>query len=150
MLTSEFITSFNKKLYEFAPKEIHRDLERQERAVKHTLFVALSGSKEIVKTEAIKIQEGFHVRIDRMAMDYKTWERGGFKRYAKPKQFVTGRVAATSKKTFDWVLNEFLVNIENKEMARETMERSSLVLGEKQEASSVAFDLGDEEAPVTT
>lgn len=126
MLVSEFLSSFNKKLYEVAPKEIHRDLERQERTVKHSLFSVVGISREVAKNQAIKYQEEFHTKIDRMAMDYKTWERGGFKRYAKPKQFVTGRVAAASKKAFDWVLNEFLIGLQKKEEDRASLEREAL------------------------
>lgn len=128
MLVSEFLSSFNKKLYEVAPKEIHRDLERQERTVKHSLFSVVGVSRELSKNQVVKYQEDFHTRIDRMAMDYKTWERGGFKRYAKPKQFVTGRVAAASKKAFDWVLSDFLVSFQKKEEARESLERDPLDL----------------------
>jgi hypothetical protein len=126
MLVSEFLSSFNKKLYEVAPKEIHRDLERQERTVKHSLFSVVGVVRELAKNEAIKYQEDFHTKIDRMAMDYKTWERGGFKRYAKPKQFVTGRVAAASKKAFDWVLSDFLVSFQKKEEVGDTLERDPL------------------------
>jgi hypothetical protein len=128
MLVVEFLASFNKKMYEVAPKEIHRDLERQERTVKHSLFSVVGTSREVSKGEAIKHQESFHTKIDRMAMDYKTWERGGFKSYAKPKQFVTGRVAAAAKKAFDWVLHDFLTNIQKKEEERASLERESLNL----------------------
>ena len=128
MLVGEFLATFNKRLYEVAPKEIHRDLERQERVVKHSLFSVVGTTRELAKGDVVKYQESFHTKIDRMATDYKTWERGGFKSYAKPKQFVTGRVAAASKKAFDWVLHDFLTHLQRKDEERASLDRESLNL----------------------
>jgi hypothetical protein len=71
--------------------------------------MVMGQSEHFVRQDAAKFQEMFHVRIDQMASDYRTWKRAGCKPYARPKQYVSGRVAGASKKAFDQVLNTYLL-----------------------------------------
>lgn len=118
MLTvSEFMKDFYKELNDVTPEDLKRELAKQERVVKHTLYVIMSENEHFKRTEAVKMQERFHVRIDQMAADYQTWKRAGCKPYAKPKQYVSGRIAGASKKAFDRVLNQYILKAKEVEGA---------------------------------
>ncbi len=112
MLTiSDFMKDFYKKLYEVSPEDIKREVTKHERVVKHTLYMVMGQHEHFQKEDAMRFQEKFHVRIDQMASDYHTWKRAGCKAYAKPKQYVSGRVAGASKKAFDHVLGAYLLRL---------------------------------------
>lgn len=109
LLISEFMRDFHQKLYEVAPEEVKREIVKQERVIKHTVYMVMGQHEFFKKADAVRFQERFHVRIDQMAGDYRTWKNAGCKTYAKPKQYVSGRVAGASKKAFDQVLNTYLL-----------------------------------------
>lgn len=100
---------FHAKLYEVTPEDLKRDLTKHERTVKHTLYMVMGQHEHFQSDDAKAFQEKFHVRIDQMASDYRTWKRAGCKPYAKPKKYVSGRIAGASKKAFDMVLNKYMV-----------------------------------------
>ena len=106
---SDFMRDFYQTLYSVAPEEVKREISKQERVVKHTLYMIMSQHELFDAKDARHFQERFHVRIDQMASDYHTWKKAGCKAYAKPKQFVSGRVAGASKKAFDQVLNTYIL-----------------------------------------
>lgn len=128
MLVSEFMRNFYKKLYEVAPEEVHRDLTKQERAVKHVLYMVMGDKNRLTYKEASYYQERFHVRIDQLASDYRTWKRAGCKAYARPKQYVSGKVAGASKKAFDYVLGTFLIHARNQVSELERIKEEEGVL----------------------
>lgn len=109
LFISDFMRDFHAKLHEVTPEEVKRDLSKHERVVKHALYMVMGQTEHFVRQDAAKFQEMFHVRIDQMASDYRTWKRAGCKPYARPKQYVSGRVAGASKKAFDQVLNTYLL-----------------------------------------
>ena len=122
MHIADFKRDFYKKLFEVAPEEVHREITKQQKAVKNTLFTVMGGHDRIVAELAVKFQERFHVRIDQMASDYRTWKRAGCKPYAKPKQFVSGKVAGASKKAFDQVLGAYLLSVREPKIESPTLE----------------------------
>lgn len=143
MLTiSSFLKEFHQKLHEVAPEEVKRDVLKQERVIKHTLFMIMGQHEHFHEKDAVHFQERFHVRIDQMASDYQTWKRAGCKSYAKPKQYVSGKVAGVSKKAFDQVLNTYIIqyrarelsnikpNTPKVEMLRQPMETDDFLLPE--------------------
>ena len=111
MLVFEFIEHFEKKLHEIVPEEAKRDLEKQKRTVKNTLYSLASDKERIREQDAIWLQERFHIRMDQLASDYRTWKRAGCKTYARPKQYISGPIARTSKRAFDTILNQLLLAI---------------------------------------
>lgn len=135
LMISDFMRDFHKKLYEVAPEEVKREITKQERAVRHALYMVVGQFQEFRKEDAIKYQERFHVRIDQMASDYHTWKRGGCKTYAKPKQYISGRVAGASKKAFDQVLNTYL--LQTRSLAPK-VEPNKLVLQEEEPMADCA------------
>ena len=106
---ADFMRDFHAKLYEVTPEDLKRDLTKHERTVKHTLYMVMGQHEHFQNDDAKAFQEKFHVRIDQMASDYRTWKRAGCKQYAKPKKYVSGRIAGASKKAFDLVLNKYMV-----------------------------------------
>lgn len=138
---SDFIRDFHKKLYEVAPDEIKRELIKQERVVKHTLYSILGQHEFFHNKDSRHFQERFHVRIDQLAGDYRTWKRAGCKPYAKPKQYITGKVAGASKKAFDQILNTYMVKshegkepiIEDNLNDKPTVEQITQALRERKE-----------------
>ncbi len=108
MLVSDFIKMFEQKLYSLSTQDDQRELLRQEKVIKGTLFTIIGQNQRLSVDKAVNYQESFHVRLDQLAGDYRTWRRGGCKKYAKPKQLVSGTLAALSKKSFDFVLNYFM------------------------------------------
>ena len=125
---ADFLREFHKKLYEVAPDEVRRDISKQERVIKHTLYTVMGQHEFFKKEHAVHFQERFHVRIDQMASDYRTWKRAGCKAYAKPKQFVSGRVAGASKKAFDQILNKYLLQLNQFESTQNEFNVDSLTL----------------------
>ncbi len=129
---SDFMRDFTIKLHEVVPEDLKRELAKHERVVKHALYMVV-GEKELFhKMDASRFQEKFHVKMDQMASDYHTWKRAGCKAYAKPKQYVSGRIAGASKKAFDLILNVYLLRAREVDgmpvMAMEP--RESLILEE--------------------
>jgi len=116
---------FQKKLHEVAPEEVKRDIIKQERVIKHTIYMVMGRHEYFKKADAVRFQEKFHVRIDQMAADYRTWKRAGCKGYAKPKQYVSGRVAGASKKAFDLMLNSYLIRAQEIEPEKKTSDELS-------------------------
>ncbi len=133
---SEFMKDFYLKLNEVVPEDLKRELAKHERVVKHALYMVVSGKDLFYKVDAARYQEKFHVKMDQMAGDYHTWKRAGCKAYAKPKQYVSGRIAGASKKAFDIVLNAYILRLREIEgvpvMAQEAREEL-LVLDESGE-----------------
>lgn len=130
LFISDFMRDFHAKLHEVTPEEVKRDLSKHERVVKHALYMVMGQHEYFASQDAVKFQEMFHVRIDQMASDYRTWKRAGCKAYARPKQYVSGRVAGASKKAFDQVLNTYL--LKTKQLKRTDVEAS--VMAENQES----------------
>lgn len=112
---SEFMRDFYFKLNDVVPEDLKRELAKHERVVKHALYMVVSGKDLFYFADAAKFQEKFHVKMDQMASDYQTWKRAGCKAYAKPKQYVTGRIAGASKKAFDIVLNTYILRLREME-----------------------------------
>jgi hypothetical protein len=108
---SEFMRDFYFKLNDVVPEDLKRELAKHERVVKHALYMVVSGKELFYFEDAAKFQEKFHVKMDQMAGDYQTWKRAGCKAYAKPKQYVSGRIAGASKKAFDMVLNTYILRL---------------------------------------
>lgn len=106
---ADFMRDFYLKLNEVVPEDLKRELAKHERVVKHALYMIVGGQEHFQKMDAAKFQEKFHVKMDQMASDYQTWKRAGCKAYAKPKQYVSGRIAGASKKAFDMILNGYLL-----------------------------------------
>ena len=106
---ADFMREFHSTLHEVTPEDLKRDLTKHERIIKHTLYMVMGQHEHFKHEDAVKFQEKFHVRIDQMASDFRTWKRAGCKAYAKPKQYVSGRVAGASKKAFDLVLNKYIL-----------------------------------------
>lgn len=129
LMIADFMRDFHKKLYDVAPEDVKREITKQERTVKHALYMVMGQFQEFRKEDAIKYQERFHVKMDQMASDYHTWKRGGCKAYAKPKQYISGRVAGASKKAFDQVLNAYLTQLKSLEPKTETVSPTRLILG---------------------
>ncbi len=136
---ADFMRDFHTKLYEVTPEDLKRDLAKHERTVKHTLYMVMGQHEHFRNEDAALFQEKFHVRIDQMASDFRTWKRAGCKPYAKPKQFVSGRIAGASKKAFDMVLNRYIVEsggpIRRAERVSEYQEDRSFILEVREEAS---------------
>ncbi len=109
---SDFINDFQKKLQEIAPEEIKKEMLKHEKIIKHTLYMVVGHCECFMKDDAVKFQERFHVKIDQMVSDYYTWKKAGCKINTKPKQYVTGKIANTSKKAFDQVLNSYLIYLQ--------------------------------------
>jgi|266.fasta.fasta_contig_21_3449421_length_530_multi_7_in_0_out_0_1 hypothetical protein len=116
LMISDFMRDFQKRLYEVTPEDLKRELTKHERVVKHALYMVMGQYEHFRRDDAIKFQERFHVKIDQMASDYQTWKRAGCKSYAKPKQFISGRIAGASKKAFDQMLNVYLLRLQEKPM----------------------------------
>ena len=132
---ADFMREFYIKLHDVVPEDLKRELAKHERVVKHALYMVV-GEKEIFhKMDASRFQEKFHVKMDQMAGDYHTWKRAGCKAYAKPKQYVSGRIAGASKKAFDLVLNAYLLRVREMEGVVPVLEeaRESLILEESGE-----------------
>ncbi len=106
---SEFMKDFYVKLNDVVPEDLKRELAKHERVVKHALYMVVAGKDLFYSADAAKFQEKFHVKMDQMASDYQTWKRAGCKAYAKPKQYVSGRIAGASKKAFDMVLSSYII-----------------------------------------
>ena len=116
---ADFIRDFYRKLHEVVPEDLKRELNKYERVVKHALYMVVGQYDLFHKGEAPSLQERFHIKMDQMVSDYQTWKRGGCKAYAKPKQYVSGKIAGASKKAFDLVLNTYLVYVRDLERAKE-------------------------------
>ncbi len=138
---ADFMRDFHTKLYEVTPEELKRDLAKHERTVKHTLYMVMGQHEHFRNEDATLFQEKFHVRIDQMASDFRTWKRAGCKPYAKPKQFVSGRVAGASKKAFDMVLNKYILE------SRGPIRRAERV-SELQEDRSYLLEVREDDFPV--
>ncbi len=106
---ADFMRDFHTKLYEVTPEDLKRELTKHERTVKHSLYMVMGQHEHFQKDDAVQFQEKFHIRIDQMASDFRTWKRAGCKAYAKPKKYVSGRIAGASKKAFDMVLNKYML-----------------------------------------
>ena len=113
MLVSDFMSLFVKRLYEDVPEEVKRDLVKQDRTIKHVLHRIMSDYHRLRKELASPFQEKFHLRMDQLAADYRTWKRAGCKSYARPKQYVSGHVAGLSKKAFDYTLGVYLIDLKH-------------------------------------
>lgn len=111
MLISDFMSLFIKRLYEVVPEDAQRDLVKQDRTVKHALYLVMGKYQRLRKDLAVPFQEKFHLRIDQLAADYRTWKRAGCKGYARPKQYVSGPIAGASKKAFDHTLGTYLLEL---------------------------------------
>ncbi len=116
---SEFMKDFYIKLDVVVPEDLKRELAKHERVVKHALYMVVSGKDLFQLGDAPRFQEKFHVKMDQMAGDYHTWKRAGCKAYAKPKQYVSGRIAGAAKKAFDLVLNTYILRLREAEGQRE-------------------------------
>lgn len=134
---SEFMKDFYFKLNEVVPEDLKRELAKHERVVKHALYMVVSGKDLFYKADAARYQERFHVKMDQMAGDYQTWKRAGCKAYAKPKQYVSGRIAGASKKAFDMVLNVYILRFRE-------MEGTQVVATEGREELFVLDESGEE------
>jgi hypothetical protein len=119
---SDFMRDFYFKLNDVVPEELKRELAKHERVVKHALYMIASGKDLFYMEDAAKFQEKFHIKMDQMASDYHTWKRAGCKAYAKPKQYVTGRIAGASKKAFDMVLNTYILRLRELQGAKAPLE----------------------------
>ena len=106
---ADFMKDFYKKLHEVVPEDLKRELLKHERVVKHALYMIVGDRELFHKGDAALFQEKFHVRMDQMASDYQTWKRAGCKAYARPKQYVSGRIAGASKRAFDMILNAYIL-----------------------------------------
>ena len=137
---SEFMKDFYFKLNEVVPEDLKRELAKHERVVKHALYMVVSGKDLFYQVDAARYQEKFHVKMDQMAGDYHTWKRAGCKAYAKPKQYVSGRIAGASKKAFDMVLNAYILRMRE-------MDGTPVLIQEARE-DLFAFDASGEE-PLT-
>jgi len=128
---ADFMRDFYVKLNEVVPEDLKRELSKYERVVKHALYMIIGEKEQFHRMDAARFQEKFHVKMDQMASDYHTWKRAGCKAYARPKQYVTGRIAGASKKAFDMILNTYLLRAIEIEgvMPREEREES-LILDE--------------------
>ena len=115
MLVSDFMSLFVKRLYEVIPEDEKRELIKQDRTVKHALYMVMGKYQRLRKDLASPFQEKFHLRIDQLTADYRTWKRAGCKAYARPKQYITGQVASSSKKAFDYTLGTFLLDLKHRE-----------------------------------
>ncbi len=111
MLVSDFMSLFVKRLYEVIPEDGKRDLIKQDRTVKHALYMVMGKYQRVRKDLASPFQEKFHLRMDQLAADYRTWKRAGCKTYARPKQYISGQIAGASKKAFDYTLGTFLLDL---------------------------------------
>lgn len=141
---ADFMREFHTKLYEVTPEDLKRELSKHERIVKHTLYMVM-GQHEHFKHETAKhFQERFHVRIDQLASDFRTWKRAGCKPYAKPKQYVSGRIAGASKRAFDIILNKYILEsgggIRHQEKAGHIGPNSSLLLKKREEDEVISSD----------
>jgi hypothetical protein len=114
MLVSDFMSLFVKRLYEVIPEDEKRELIKQDRTVKHALYMVMGKYQRLSKDLASPFQEKFHLKMDQLTADYRTWKRAGCKAYAKPKQYVTGQIASSSKKAFDYALGTFLLDIKHR------------------------------------
>ena len=132
MLISDFFNSFHYYLYSISPDEIRMDVNKHERIVKHTLFTVIGGKREVPTDQIYKMQEMVHVKIDQLAQDYRTWQRNGYKRYAKPKQYITGRVAAAAKRAFDQTLHNLIVNLRKTQEVDQVRPRRTLVMTQEE------------------
>lgn len=135
-MISDFMRDFQKRLFEVTPEDLKRELTKHERVVKHALYMVMGQYEVFRKDDAVKFQERFHVKIDQMASDYQTWKRAGCKSYAKPKQYISGRIAGASKKAFDQILNLYLVRIREKTVSpvAQAFEVPEIVIDLNQEA----------------
>ncbi|MCH9624736.1 MAG: hypothetical protein S4CHLAM27_11360 [Chlamydiia bacterium] len=115
MLVSDFMSLFVKRLYEVLPEDAKRDLIKQDRTVKHALYMVMGKYQRLRKDLATPFQEKFHLRMDQLAADYRTWKRAGCKTYARPKQYISGQIAGASKKAFDFALGTFLLDLKQRE-----------------------------------
>ena len=113
MLVSDFMSLFVKRLYEVMPEDAMRDLVKQDRTVKHALYLVMGKYQRLRKDLAISFQEKFHLKMDQLSADYRTWKRAGCKSYARPKQYVSGQVANASKKSFDYILGSYLLELKS-------------------------------------
>lgn len=136
LMISDFMRDFQKRLFEVTPEDLKRELTKHERVVKHALYMVMGQYEVFRKDDAVKFQERFHVKIDQMASDYQTWKRAGCKSYAKPKQYISGRIAGASKKAFDQILNLYLVRIREKTVSpvAQAFEVPEIVIDLNQEA----------------
>ena len=132
---SDFMRDFHKNVYEVMPEEFKRYLVKEERGVRHALYMVVGQYETFRHQNARFFQEGFHVRIDQMAADYRTWKRAGCKPYARPKQYVSGRVAGASKKAFDMTLSRYILLDREREHVRvnESKQTRVLLLEENEE-----------------
>ena len=115
MLVSDFMSLFIQRLYEVIPEDAKRDLIKQDRTVKHALYMVMGKYQRLRKDLATPFQEKFHLRLDQLTADYRTWKRAGCKAYARPKQYITGLVASSSKKAFDYTLGTYLLDLKQME-----------------------------------
>ncbi len=118
MLVSDFMSLFVKRLYDEMPEDAKRDLIKQDRTVKHALYLVMGKYQRLRKELAISFQEKFHLKMDQLSADYRTWKRAGCKSYARPKQYVSGQVAGASKKAFDYILGSYLLELKNQESSK--------------------------------
>ncbi len=114
MLVSEFMSLFIQRLYETMPEDAKRDLIKQDRTVKHALYLVMGKYQRLSKDLASPFQEKFHLRMDQLAADYRTWKNAGCKSYARPKQYISGQIAGVSKKAFDYTLGSYLLDVRHK------------------------------------
>ena len=135
---SEFMKDFYVKLNDVVPEDLKRELAKHERIVKHALYMVVAGKELFYTADASKFQEKFHVKMDQMASDYQTWKRAGCKAYAKPKQYVTGRIAGASKRAFDMVMSSYIIRL------REMQGVQSFVQPERESGLLVLDESGEE------
>ncbi len=135
---SEFMKDFYVKLNDVVPEDLKRELAKHERIVKHALYMVVAGKELFYTADAAKFQEKFHVKMDQMASDYQTWKRAGCKAYAKPKQYVTGRIAGASKRAFDMVMSSYIIRL------REMQGVQSFVQPERDSGLLVLEESGEE------
>jgi hypothetical protein len=147
LFIADFMRDFHVRLHEIAPEDVKRDIVKHERVVKHTLYMVMGQHEHFRKEDAARFQELFHVRIDQMASDYATWKRAGCKPYARPKQYVSGRVAGASKKAFDQVLNSYLLRVKEMQPLKERISELSLKEAHLKETSLEVEPLADFNTP---
>ena len=135
---SEFMKDFYVKLNDVVPEDLKRELAKHERIVKHALYMVVAGKELFYTADASKFQEKFHVKMDQMASDYQTWKRAGCKAYAKPKQYVSGRIAGASKRAFDMVMSSYIIRL------REMQGVQSFVQSERESGLLVLDESGEE------
>ena len=135
---SEFMKDFYIKLNDVVPEDLKRELAKHERIVKHALYMVVAGKELFYTADASKFQEKFHVKMDQMASDYQTWKRAGCKAYAKPKQYVSGRIAGASKRAFDMVMSSYIIRL------REMQGVQSFVQSERESGLLVLDESGEE------